>query len=441
VRAFKAMVKAMHAAGIEVLLDMVFNHTSEGDERGSTQSLRGLDNSIYYMLDAASGSFLNFSGCGNTLNCNHPVVRNLILDSLRYWVTEMHVDGFRFDLASVLGRGRDGAVLSSPPLLETIAEDPVLGRTKLIAEAWDAAGLYQVGSFPHWGRWAEWNGRFRDDVRRFVRGEAGMTPQLATRLAGSSDLYQGGGRAPFHSVNFVTCHDGFTLADLTSYDHKHNQANGEDDRDGQNDNLSWNCGVEGPTASFAVQSLRRRQQKNFAALLLLSQGVPMILAGDELGRTQHGNNNAYCQDNATGWLDWRGLEANRDLLRFFQQLIAFRRAHRALRQREFLARSGQVAVAWYEPVGTPCTWSPASRTLGMHLSDRSDLDLYLMANAHWEEHRFQLPAPAWGRRWMRLLDTALPSPDDILEDHRLRPLDDERRYAVGPRSVVVLVGR
>ena len=278
-REFKEMVKALHEAGIEVILDIVFNHTGEGDERGATFCWRGLDNPTYYLLDPETGRYLNYSGCGNTLNCNHPVVRHQILAALRYWVTEMHVDGFRFDLASILGRGRDGEVLPNPPLLEAIAADPVMADVKLIAEAWDAAGLYQVGSFPSWGRWAEWNGHFRDDVRRFVKSDPGMTRLLATRLAGSPDLYRGSGRAPWHSINFVTCHDGFTLRDLVSYDEKHNEDNGEENRDGHAENLSWNCGEEGPTSDPSVNALRARQTRNFLTLLFLSQGVPMLLGG------------------------------------------------------------------------------------------------------------------------------------------------------------------
>ena len=335
VREFKEMVKALHEAGIEVILDMVFNHSGEGDERGTTFCWRGLDNPTYYLLEPETGRYLNYSGTGNTMNCNHPVVRHQILAALRYWVTEMHVDGFRFDLASILGRGRDGEVLPNPPILEAIAADPVMAHVKLIAEAWDAAGLYQVGSFPNWGRWAEWNGHFRDDLRRFVKGEPGMTRSLATRLSGSPDLYRGSGRAPWHSINFVTCHDGFPLADLVSYDEKHNEANGEQNRDGHPDNLSWNCGEEGPTPSHEVNALRARQMRNFLTLLFLSQGVPMLLGGDEIGRTQRGNNNAWCQDNDISWVDWSLLERNGELFGFVSRLVRFRKAHRSLRRRVF----------------------------------------------------------------------------------------------------------
>src|SRR5438132_4304726 len=309
------MVRAFHAAGIEVFLDVVFNHTGEGDYRGRTSSFRGLDNELYYLL-GPDGEYLNFSGCGNTVNCNHPVVRQLLMNCLRFWVADMHVDGLRFDLASILGRDILGNVLVEPPVVELIVEDGVLADTKLIAEPWDAAGLYQVGKFPFGRRWSEWNGKYRDDVRRFWRSDADTTGALATRLCGSSDLYEPTGRKPVHSINFVTCHDGFTLNDLVSYDQKHNAANGEQNRDGSDANWSWNCGVEGPTTDPAVLRLRRRQARNLMATLLLSQGVPMLLAGDEFLRTQRGNNNAWCQDNDTSWVDWTFAEENQDFLRF-----------------------------------------------------------------------------------------------------------------------------
>ncbi|MBY0228842.1 MAG: glycogen debranching enzyme, partial [Gemmataceae bacterium] len=301
---FRDMVKAFHAAGIEVILDVVFNHTGEGDDRGRTTSFRGIDNRLYYML-GEDGLYLNYTGCGNTVSCNHPLVRDLIMNCLRYWVADMHIDGLRFDLASVMGRGSDGRVLTNPPVLEAIAGDGVLAHTKLIAEPWDAAGLYQVGTFPYGHRWTEWNGQYRDAVRRFWKGGPGLAGELATRICGSSDLYEKSGRAPCHSLNFVTCHDGFTLWDLVSHNKKHNKANGEDERDGSNDNHSWNCGAEGPTTKPAVLALRRRQARNLFATLMLSQGVPMMLAGDEFLRTQGGNTNAWCQDNPVGWVDWR----------------------------------------------------------------------------------------------------------------------------------------
>ena len=300
---FREMVRAFHAAGIEVYLDVVFNHTGEGDHRGRTYSFRGLDNLLYYMV-GPDGGYLNFSGCGNTVNCNHPVVRQLLMNCLRFWVADMHVDGLRFDLASVMGRDYTGKVLVDPPVVEMIAEEGVLSDTKLIAEPWDAGGLYQVGQFPFGRRWSEWNGHYRDDVRRFWRGDPGMAGLLATRLCGSPDLYGSSGRSPQHSLNFITCHDGFTLWDLVSYNQKHNDANGENNRDGSDANWSWNCGVEGDTTNPAILGLRRRQARNLLATLFLSQGVPMLLAGDEFLRTQQGNNNAWCQDNEVSWLDW-----------------------------------------------------------------------------------------------------------------------------------------
>ncbi|MBX9626846.1 MAG: glycogen debranching protein GlgX [Gemmataceae bacterium] len=333
-REFRDMVKAFHAAGLEVYLDVVFNHTGEGDDRGRTYSFRGLDNELYYLLDAGGG-YLNYSGVGNTVNCNHPVVRDLIMTCLRFWVGDMHVDGFRFDLASVLGRDRSGNVLADPPVIESITEDGVLADAKLIAEPWDAAGLYQVGHFPFGRRWSEWNGPFRDDVRRFWRGDNGLAPVIASRLCGSSDIYQWSGRLPRHSVNFVTCHDGFTLWDLVSYDGKHNEANGEGNQDGAGENFSWNCGTEGPTDDPGVLALRHKQARNLMATLFLSQGVPMILAGDEFLRTQRGNNNAWCQDNELSWVDWGLKERNADFLRFTRELIALRKRHPALRRRRF----------------------------------------------------------------------------------------------------------
>jgi isoamylase len=442
VREFKQMVKALHEAGIEVILDMVFNHTGEGDERGETFCWRGLDNPIYYLLEPRTGKYLNYSGTGNTLNCNHPVVRHQILAALRYWVTEMHVDGFRFDLASILGRGRDGEVLPNPPLIEAIAADPVMADVKLIAEAWDAAGLYQVGSFPSWGRWAEWNGRFRDDLRRFVKSDPGLTRLLATRLSGSPDLYRVSEREPWHSINFVTSHDGFTLADLVSYQDKHNWENGEGNIDGHPENLAWNCGEEGPSSRPEVLSLRRRQQRNFLALLFLSQGVPMLLAGDELGRTQRGNNNAYCQDNEVSWLDWSQLSPNADLFRFTQRLIRFRKAHPSLRRRTFFEDEARPAVAWHGTKLLKPEWSADARTLAMQLLPTlQDESIYLAANAHWEPRTFELPKLQPGKAWRRFVDTSLAPGEDACDPGAEAPVASDRAYAVGPRSVVVLVAR
>jgi glycogen operon protein len=442
VHEFKEMVKALHQAGIEVILDMVFNHTGEGDERGATFCWRGLDNPTYYIVDPKTGRYLNYSGCGNTMNCNHPVVRFQILGALRYWVTEMHVDGFRFDLASILGRGRDGEVLPNPPLIEAIAADPVLAHVKLIAEAWDAAGLYQVGSFPSWGRWAEWNGRFRDEVRRYVKSDGGMTRLLAQRLSGSPDLYRGSARAPWHSINFITSHDGFTLEDLVSYNEKHNWENGEGNTDGHGDNLSWNCGEEGPSSRPEVLALRTRQQRNFLALLLLAQGVPMLLGGDEFGRTQGGNNNAYCQDSRTSWFDWSLLESNRPLFRFTSRLIRFRKLHPSLRRRTFFEDEKRPPLAWHGARLNKPDWDGPSRALGMHLTGADgDEPIYIFSNAHWEPCVFELPKLPAGRSWRCFLDTGLPGAQDAAEPGAEVPLPTGKTYAAGPRSVVVLVGR
>jgi isoamylase len=444
IREFKTMVKSLHEAGIEVILDVVFNHTAEGSEKGPTHSFRGIDNPTYYMLNRQTGAYLNYSGCGNTLNCNHPVVRDLVSEALRYWVTEMHVDGFRFDLASILGRGQDGGVLSSPPLLEQLAYDPVLAGTKLIAEAWDAAGLYQVGTFPAWGRWAEWNGKYRDDIRRFLRGDPGMVSALATRLVGSPDLYSENAREPWHSVNFVTCHDGFTLEDLVSYNGKHNLANGENDTDGSNDNISWNHGEEGPTDDVQIVELRHRQVRNFAALLFLSQGVPMILAGDEAGRTQGGNNNPFCQDNEISWFNWNLVEKNHDLVRYFRLLIRFRRENTILRRGTFapLTDMRGPRVEWHGPRLHEPDFGDNSRSLAMHLHGsvgNGQEHVYLIANAYWEALSFELPiVPGW--RWTRSIDTSYGSPLDILDPGGEVPVGT-LPYSVGPRSVVVLKGK
>ena len=441
-REFKQMVKALHRAGIEIILDVVLNHTAEGDARGPTYSFRGIDNSVYYLLDRDTGAYRNYSGCGNTVNCNHPVVRDAIADALRYWVTEMHVDGFRFDLASILGRGQDGSVLPQPPLLERLAHDPVLAGTKLIAEAWDAAGLYQVGTFPAWGRWAEWNGKFRDDIRRFVKGDEGLVPAMATRLTGSADLYQTSAREPYHSINFITCHDGFTLSDLVSYNEKHNYLNGENNADGANDNNSWNCGAEGPTSDPAVLSLRERQMKNMATLLFVARGVPMMLGGDEFCRTQMGNNNAYCQDNEVSWFDWRLLEQNAAMTRFFRKLIAFRRSQPLLTFNSFTDHGpyDRTFILWHGLRRSQADWSRESRTLGMHLGGVQGAKaehILVLLNSHWEPHEFELPHID-RQKWARKVDTSLESPSDITD--RPVALRKQRSYLVKARSAVILVG-
>ena len=449
---FREMVRAFHAANIEVILDVVFNHTGEGDDRGRTYSFRGLDNQLYYMLGPA-GNYLNFSGCGNTVNCNHPVVRELILTCLRFWVGDMHVDGLRFDLASVLGRDRKGNVLLEPPVVEMIAEDGLLAGTKLIAEPWDAGGLYQVGHFPFGRRWSEWNGRYRDDVRRFWRGEPGMAGALATRLCGSADLYQTTGRQPHHSINFITCHDGFTLNDLVSYNVKHNDANGEGNRDGLDENCSWNCGVEGPTADPAILALRRRQVRNLMTTLLLSQGVPMLLAGDEFLRTQRGNNNAWCQDNAVSWIDWKDQERNADFGRFVQMLIALRRRHSALRRRSFFRGPGPVGdqrpdIIWHGTEPFRPDFGSASRTLAFALDgsrtgrlppEPPDRDFYVACNAWIDPLNFRIPHAPTGRLWRRVIDTALASPADIVELDAGPLVPFEKPYRVEAHSMIVLI--
>ena len=332
----KNLIKELHRAGIEVMLDVVFNHTAEGDQRGPYISYRGIDNKTYYIL-TPEGYYYNFSGCGNTLNCNHPVVRNMVLDCLRYWAAEYHIDGFRFDLASILGRDQNGAPLPNPPLLESLAYDPVLSKCKLVAEAWDAGGLYQVGSFPAYGRWAEWNGKYRDSIRKLIKGEEGMLGELSNRLQGSPDLYWY--RGPTASLNFITCHDGFTLRDMVTYNDKHNEANGEHNSDGANDNNSWNCGAEGETDDAGINALRDRQLRNAATILFLSRGVPMLLMGDEIGHTQYGNNNSYCHDNEISWINWDNAKKKSGQLRFFSKLLAFRHAHPVLPQLQFLRAS------------------------------------------------------------------------------------------------------
>ena len=445
---FREMVKAMHMAGIEVILDVVFNHTAEGDHTGPTLSFRGLDNQVYYMLDK-EGEYRNFSGCGNTMNCNHPMVREMIRECLRYWATEGGVDGFRFDLASILGRDPEGHPLPSPPLIEAIALDPALAHCKLIAEAWDAGGLYQVGSFPAWGRWGEWNGKYRDCARKFLTGQKGHTGDLATRLSGSADLYQEEGRYPYHSINFVTCHDGFTMADLFSYNEKHNEANGEDNRDGDNNNNSHNHGAEGLTADPRINAKRMRQVKNAFTLLMLSQGPPMIYEGDEMGRSKNGNNNSYCHDNGLNWLDWGLLEKNSGLFRFVAGLIALRKSHPALGRKdyytgEFVQGADVRDVEWHGQTAREPDWSEDAQSLAFSLGGpwmedgRRAPDIYAAFNAGEDYMEFELPRVA-GRRWTRKVYTFLPSPDDYLEDGAEGELVHQYSFTLAPKSAVVLV--
>ncbi|MBQ3416545.1 MAG: glycogen debranching protein GlgX [Ruminococcus sp.] len=436
----KNMIRVLHQNGIQVILDVVFNHTAEGNEQGPTISFRGIDNRTYYLL-TPDGYYYNFSGCGNTMNCNNAIVRNVVLDCLRYWVSAYHVDGFRFDLASILSRDKNGTPMMDPPLLDSIAHDAVLGSCVLIAEAWDAGGLYQVGTFPAYGRWAEWNGRYRDCVRRFMKGAEECAPEMYVRVGGSADMYKG--RTVAACVNFITCHDGFTLRDLVSYNEKHNERNGEDNRDGCNDNHSWNCGAEGDTDDPEILALRLRQMKNMLTVLLTSRGIPMLLSGDEFGNTQFGNNNAYCQDNEISWLDWSLLDQNRELFDYVRRLIAFRRAH-------------PVLMALHHDTGYNATGYPE---LSFHGTKPWDLDMqgpglcfaslwaedhiryntpedafiYVAVNAHWEEHRFTLPVIPSGYRWHLAFQTDGFSSEPGEE----KPLKDDG-ITLGARTTAVL---
>jgi glycogen operon protein len=439
---FRTMVKELHRAGIEVILDVVYNHTGEGNEQGPTLCFRGLENSFYYILGRDRTTYANYTGAGNTLKANHSIVKRLILDSLRYWASEMHIDGFRFDLASIFSRDESGKPMLNPPIIWEIDSDPVLAGTKLIAEAWDSGGLYQVGSFGQ-DKWKEWNGQFRDDIRRFAKGDQNTVMKLRERIAGSLDLYRERDRPAGQSINFVTCHDGFTLNDLVSYNVKHNEANGESNADGSNENFSWNCGVEGPSTNADVEHLRAQQCKNLLALTLLSVGTPMLLMGDEIRRTQLGNNNAYCQNNETSWFDWSLCVANADLLRFVQLLI---RTHLHFDQG---TESGQITledylskahIEWHGvEIGKP-DWGESSHSLALSLHNLAATQMRFIAiNAYWNPLEFELPPVAGGPKggWLRLIDTSLPSPNDIVEvamGFRVSGL----KYRVNPRSIVML---
>jgi isoamylase len=440
---FRDMVKALHRGGIEVILDVVFNHTAEGDERGPTFGFRGIDNIAYYMLDSDRGRYSNYSGCGNTLNANHPIVRRMIVDSLRYWVEQMHVDGFRFDLAAVLSRDEDGNVLPNPPVLWDIETDPVLAGTKLIAEAWDAAGLYEVGTFLG-DSWKEWNGRFRDDARDFMRAQPGALARFADRMIGSPQLYSHEQRDPEQSVNFVTCHDGFTLNDLVSYNDKHNESNREDNRDGANDNRSWNCGVEGPTEDPAIRKLRNQQVKNFLTVTLFSLGTPMLLMGDEVGRTQHGNNNAYCHDDDMTWFDWNLLDTHSDILRFTKMLVARRAVRTTDHEENRISLNDLIKQSVHGWHGTDLNkpdWSEDSHSVALSFEFRErQLSVHWILNAYWEALDFELP-PVCGDfplQWRRWIDTSLDSPADIVAMELARPVAGPR-YRAAARSVVLLV--
>jgi glycogen operon protein len=437
---FRDLVKAFHRAGIEVILDVVFNHTTEGGQDGPTLCYRGLANEFYYILDKDRSRYADYTGCGNTLNANRSIVRRLILDSLRYWVTQMHVDGFRFDLASILSRDETGHPVPNPPVLWDIESDPLLAGTKLIAEAWDAGGLYQVGGFVG-DAWQEWNGQFRDDVRSFVKGDKGTVRRLAARLLGSPDIYAHKEREVEHSINFVTCHDGFTLNDLVSYDGKHNEANGEGNRDGMNDNFSWNCGVEGATDDADVGALRNRQVKNLLAIELLAAGTPMLLMGDEVRRTQRGNNNAYCQDSEISWFDWELIERHADIRRFVQTLIRLRQRRDVVVEGAHLSLNEllqNAPIQWNGVALNNPDWSDHSHSLAFMLESLHGRFLFHgIFNAYWEPLTFELPPPAYGRRWRRCIDTALPSPEDCWPLD-LAPAIAGSSYVAQPRSVVLL---
>lgn len=436
----KAMIKALHQSGIAVILDVVFNHTAEGNENGPYISFKGLDNKTYYLL-TPDGSYYNYSGCGNTLNCNHPIVRNMILSCLRYWTSEYHIDGFRFDLASILGRNQDGTPMANPPLIEILAFDPLLSDSILIAEAWDAGGLYQVGSFPAFGRWSEWNGQYRDSLRRFLKGDAGMATEAANRISGSTDLYPPEKRGNTASINFITCHDGFTLHDLYAYNEKHNEQNGWNNTDGSNDNNSWNCGIEGPTEDEAVLALRTKMIKNAAAVLFTSRGIPMFLAGDEFCNTQFGNNNPYCQDNEISWLNWNDLEKNQEIFQFFQGMIAFRKKHPVLRNAGKPPLSGFPEVSWHGIKPWTFDHSPLNRVIGILFAGKAegrkrDDFIYLGMNMHWEKHEIQLPLLPRGYRWKRFVNTGLPQGRDICLNEKKRPII-RRIQTLLPRSVSI----
>ena len=431
----KQVIKELNENGIECFLDVVFNHTAEGNELGPCFSFKGFDNNIYYML-TPDGFYYNFSGCGNTLNCNHPIVQQMILECLRYWTTAYHVDGFRFDLATILGRNEDGSPMSNPPLLKSLAFDPILGNVKLIAEAWDAGGLYQVGSFPAWNRWAEWNGRYRDDMRNFLKGDYGMSSVAGARITGSKDLYNPQYRGDNASVNFLTCHDGFPLWDLYSYNEKHNERNGWNNSDGSNDNRSWNCGAEGETDNEEILALRRRLVKNAAAVLMMSRGTPMFLAGDEFCNTQYGNNNTYCQDNEISWLDWGRMEEYRDVFEFFRYIIQFRKNHNVIRKYAGVCSLGFPEIQVIQADGA----CKALRVIyaGRNEENTADDIVCLAVNVFWEEQEFTLPSLPVGMEWyaaadtgMRYLDSCIPRTED-----EMAPIEG-KTVRMLPRSVCV----
>jgi len=446
VKEFRDMVKALHKAGIEVILDVVFSHTGESSHDGPTINLKGLDNSIYYYLvDDDKQYYMDYSGCGNTLNCNHPIVQKFIIDCLEYWVEQMHVDGFRFDEASILSRGEDGAPLKHPPVVWQIELSEKLSNTKIIAEAWDAAGLYQVGYFPGY-RFGEWNGLYRDQVRKFLRGDAGLANVVANRIAGSADIYQNTGRLPINSVNFITSHDGFTLNDLVSYREKHNEANGEESHDGINENFSDNYGAEGASEDPNINEFRNRMIKNFATILMLSRGIPMILYGDEIKRTQQGNNNAYCQDNEISWFDWQQADKEKEMLRFFSRLIAFRKKHSSLCEKHFFSgkinERGLADISWHGvKLNSPGWDNPQCRVLSFTMGGlNEEQDIHAIINMDERDLEFELPSVPT-RKWHKAIDTSDSSPGDILENDKEVYLPDQEKFYAKSKSIFVLVSK
>ncbi|MCI4626884.1 MAG: glycogen debranching enzyme GlgX, partial [Candidatus Magnetoovum sp. WYHC-5] len=445
IKEFRDMVKALHKAGIEVILDVVFNHTDEGNHMGPVINFKGIDNNIYYYLVQNDKQYyMDYTGCGNTFNCNHPVVTKFIVECLEFWVQEMHVDGFRFDEGSILSRDMSGAPTPYAPVLWQIELSEALSDTKLIAEAWDAGGLYQIGYFPGY-KWAEWNGKYRDDIRRFVKGDPGIIGAAADRIAGSSALYQSSGHLPINSINFIVCHDGFTLYDLVSYNEKHNWENGENNNDGINDNLSWNCGAEGETDDANINKLRERQIKNFTAIQFVSQGVPMIVAGDEIKRTQKGSNNAYCQNNDVNWFDWTLVSKNKDTLRFFSKMIDFRKRHPVIHRPRFFDGSvnerGIKDIDWHGVLLCAPDWNdPQARVLSLTLGGFGDEpDMHVMLNMFWETLDFEIPK-VQGIQWYRVVDTSKSSPDDIAEVGTEVHITGDK-YLVEGRSVVILISK
>ena len=430
----KYLIRNLHENGIEVILDVVFNHTAEGNENGPCFSFKGIDNNIYYLL-TPDGHYYNFSGCGNTLNCNHPIVRQMIIECLRYWVSSYRVDGFRFDLASILGRNEDGSPMSKPPLLQNLAFDPILGKVKLIAEAWDAGGLYQVGSFPSWNRWAEWNGKYRDDLRAFLKGDSGKIGEASNRIRGSLDMYGSSGRGHEASVNFLTCHDGFTLYDLYAYNQKHNEKNGWNNTDGENNNYSWNCGFEGETDDQAINSLRRRMIKNACTTLMCSRGMPMFYAGDEFGNTQYGNNNGYCQDTKISWLDWNLLEENKEIFEFFKEMIQFRKKHPVIRRDTSVCTLGFPMISEHSREPWKMNYDRENRYLGIMYAGRNanntaDDIIYMAMNMHWEETQIRLPKIQEYKFWKEVVNT--------FDDKNINKVETRDMIKIPPRTIIII---